>query len=85
MSQSHQCQLNESLQQTVQLGDTISHRVVLTPVFPEEEMVNRPWGVPRDVCAEGLPRKARQPRSVSDSSEGTAASGEHELVIRAVT
>jgi hypothetical protein len=81
MSQSYQCQLKESLQQTAQLGDTTSHQVVL----PKKRMVNRLWGAPRDTGAEGLNRKARQPRAVGAPSEGTAASGEHGLVIRALT
>ena len=81
MSQSYQCQLKASLQQTAQPGDTIPHHAVL----PEKRMVSRPWGAPRDACAGGLTRKAPPPWVVSAPPEGTAASGEHGLVIRIVT
>lgn len=38
MSQTYHCTLKESVQQTVRLGDTITHRLSLTPILPEEDM-----------------------------------------------
>lgn len=40
MSQTYQCQLKESVQQPVRFRDTVHHRLILTPILRENEMVN---------------------------------------------